>query len=146
MDGRSTIRKPASVLRSIAVVLACAAVASITGAPALGDGTADNVAPVRTPCPKPYDPIAIQSIQLSENPIVAGTSVSGIVTATCNVAAVTAQVGTYRIGVPKTSPGVFRTTVNVPHFIWPGHFTLVVTAIRTDGAKVARTVPIVVRW
>ena len=101
---------------------------------------------MRTPCPKPDDPIAIRSVQISENPIRAGSSVSGVVVATCNVAAVTAQVGTYRIGVPKTSPGIFQTTVRVPHFIWPGRFSLVVTAIRTDGATVSETIPIDVRW
>ena len=96
----------------------------------------------RAPCPKPYDPIEIESVQLSENPIRAGSQVSGTVLATCNVAAVTAQVGSYRIGVPKTSPGVFRTTVNVPTFVWPGKFELVVTAIRTDGATVQKSLPI----
>lgn len=93
-------------------------------------------------CPKPGDPIAIESVKLSENPIRAGTTVSGTVLATCNVAAVTAQVGTYRIGVPKTSPGVFHTTVDVPQIVWPGRFSLIVTAIRTDGLKVSTTIPI----
>lgn len=99
-----------------------------------------------TPCPKPADPIAIQSVTLSEDPIRAGTSVSGTVVATCNVAAVTAQVGTYRVGLPKRSPGIFQTTVAVPRFVWPGHFDLVVTAIRTDGFSIRRSIPIVVRW
>ena len=98
------------------------------------------------PCPKPTDPIAIRSVRISESPIRAGSTVSGTVLATCNVAAVTAQVGTFRIGVPKTSPGVFHTTVQVPHFVWPGRFALVVTAIRTDGATVSETIPIDVRW
>jgi len=105
-----------------------------------------NASPAATVCPKPADPIAIRSVQLSENPIHPGSAVSGTIVATCNVAAVTAQVGTFRIGVPKTSPGIFHTTVNVPHFIWPGRFRLVVTAIRTDGATVSRTIPIDVRW
>jgi hypothetical protein len=98
------------------------------------------------PCPKPGDPIAINDVRISEAPIRAGSTVSGTVLATCNVAAVTAQVGTYRIGVPKAAPGVFRTTVHVPRFVWPGHFALVVTAIRTDGATVSKTMPIDVRW
>ena len=97
-------------------------------------------------CPKSSDPIAIRSVSLSESPIFAGTTVSGTVLATCNVAAVTAQVGTYRIGVPKTSPGVFQTSVDVPHFVWPGHFNLVVTAVRSDGASVSTTIPIDIRW
>ena len=99
-----------------------------------------------TPCPKPADPIKIQSVRLSEDPIRVGTSVSGTVIATCNVAAVTAQVGTFRIGVPKRSPGVFQTTVKVPRLAWPGHFKLIVTAIRTDGFSIHETIPIVVTW
>lgn len=99
-----------------------------------------------TPCPKPADPIKIRSVRISEDPIRVGTSVSGTVIATCNVAAVTAQVGTFRIGVPKRSPGVFQTTVEVPRLAWPGHFKLIVTAIRTDGFSIHETIPIVVTW
>lgn len=102
--------------------------------------------PKSTPCPKPADPIAIESVRLSEDPIRVGTSVSGTVIVTCNVAAVTAQVGTFRIGVPKRSPGVFATTVNVPRLAWPGHFKLIVTAIRTDGLSIHESIPIVVTW
>lgn len=99
-----------------------------------------------TPCPKPADPIAIRSVSISENPIRAGTSVSGTVVATCNVASVTAQVGTFRIKVPKKSPGIFQTTVDVPRLAWPGHFELIVTAIRTDGFSIHESIPIVVTW
>ena len=99
-----------------------------------------------TPCPKPADPIAIQSVRISENPIRVGTSVSGTVVATCNVAAVTAQVGTFRIGVPKRSPGIFQTTVKVPRLALPGHYKLIVTAIRTDSFSIHESIPIVVTW
>lgn len=99
-----------------------------------------------TPCPRPADPIAIESVRISEDPIRAGTSVSGTVVATCNVAAVTAQVGTFRVGLAKRSPGLFETTVKVPRLILPGHFDLVVTAIRTDGFSIRTSIPIVVRW
>ena len=75
-----------------------------------------------------------------------GETVSGTIRATCNVAAVTAAVGTYRIGVPKIGVGVFKTSVRVPSLMWPRKMTLVVTAIRTDGATVATQVPIEVRW
>ena len=126
---------------SIAVVLAAAA----TIARAAGSGTAVP-SPAPTLCPKPADPIAIRSVSISEDPIHAGTSVSGTVIATCNVAAVTAQVGTFRVGLPKRSPGIFTTTVKVPRFVWPGHFDLVVTAIRTDGFSIHRSIPIAVRW
>lgn len=97
-------------------------------------------------CPKPDDPIAIEAVTLSSDPIRAGRPVSGKVLATCNVAAVTAQVGSYRIGVPKVAPGDFETTVVVPRFVLPGRFTLVITAIRTDGATVQTRVPISIRW
>ena len=125
---------------SIAVML----VATATLARAAGSGT---VAPSPSPtlCPKPADPIEIRSVSISEDPIRPGTSVSGMVVATCNVAAVTAQVGTFRVGLPKRSPGIFETTVKVPRLVWPGHFDLVVTAIRTDGLSIRRTIPIVVR-
>jgi hypothetical protein len=102
--------------------------------------------PARYPCPPPDGPIAIESISLSENPIRTGRTVSGTVTATCNVAAVTAAVGTFRIGVPKVAPGLFRTSVFVPLLILPGNYTLVVTAIRTDGATVHTELPVQVRW
>jgi hypothetical protein len=131
------------------LALALAALCAIAGTSVDAAGTRVPVAhpsPAPTYCPKPADPIAIQSVQLSENPIHPGSRVSGTIVATCNVAAVTAQVGTFRVGVPKTSPGIFHTTVDVPHFIWPGRFSLVVTAIRTDGATVSRTIPIDVRW
>ncbi len=127
--------------------LACAAGMLLQVGVAHSEGTpAAHPSAAPTACPKPDDPITIHSVELSQNPIRAGTAVSGVVLATCNVAAVTAQVGSYRINLPKTSPGVFRTTVNVPHLIWPGHFKLVVTAIRTDGATVSETIPIEVRW
>lgn len=97
-------------------------------------------------CPRPGDPISIESVALSDNPMHTGETVSGTVWATCNVAAVTAEVGTYRIGIPKVGVGLFRTSVRVPTFMWPRKLTLVVTAIRTDGATVATQVPIEVRW
>jgi len=108
-----------------------------------GHGAARADAPA---CPKPGDPIAIQSVSLSVDPIRTGRPVSGTVLATCNVASVTAQVGSYRISVPKVAPGVFQTTVDVPRFILPGRFTLVITAIRTDGASVQTSMPIRIRW
>jgi len=124
---------------------ACLAIVCAGGGAAALPATASAHAKT-TPCPKPADPIKIQSVRISENPIRVGTTVSGTVIATCNVAAVTAQVGTFRIGVPKRSPGVFQTTVKVPRLAWPGHFKLIVTAIRTDGLSIRETIPIVVTW
>ena len=112
----------------------------------LAIGAAIVIMGASAPCPKPQDPMKIESITLSDNPIHTGEYVSGTVLATCNVAAVTATVGSYRIGVPKIAAGTFRTTVKVPYFVWPGHFTVVVTAIRADGATIQTQVPIEVRW
>ena len=131
----------------IAIACASGIAAALPGPDADKTSTAHaSASPKATPCPKPADPIAIQSVRLSEDPIRAGTSVSGTVIATCNVAAVTAQVGTFRIGFPKRSPGVFQTTVKVPRLAWPGRFDLVVTAIRTDGYSIHESIPIVVTW
>jgi len=135
------LNKARGAAAAIAIALAAFGVA---GTDALG--TPQPAHSTRVPCPKPGDPIAIQSVWISANPIHRGTSVSGTVVATCNVAAVTVQAGTYRIGMPKVSPGVFKTTVYVPWFVWPGKFSLVVTAIRTDGATVTQSMPIVVSW
>lgn len=115
---------------AVAALLACSA-------PALA---------ARYPCPPPDGPIAIEAIAISENPVRTGRTVSGTVTATCNVAAVTATVGTFRIGLPKVAPGLFKTSVFVPLLVLPGNYTLVVTAIRTDGATVHTELPIQVRW
>ena len=131
----------------LAIACASGIAAAVPGPDADKASTAHApAAPKATPCPKPADPIAIQSVRISESPIRAGTSVSGTVIATCNVAAVTAQVGTFRIGLPKRSPGIFRTTFKVPRLAWPGHFDLIVTAIRTDGFSIRESIPIVVAW
>jgi len=135
-------------------ITACLAIACASGIAAAGPGpnaakpasapASPSASPTR--CPKPADPIAIQSVRISESPIRPGTSVSGTVIATCNVAAVTAQVGTFRIGLTKRSPGHFQTTFRVPRLALPGHFKLIVTAIRTDGFSIHESIPIVVAW
>lgn len=142
----SAVRDAARALAATSIAIALALLGPVAQATPAAPTAGKAPAPAATPCPKPTDPIAIDSVTISEDPILAGTSVSGTVVATCNVAAVTAQVGTFRIGVPKRSPGIFTTTVEVPHLVWPGRFKLVVTAIRTDGFSVAKTIPITVRW
>jgi len=131
----------------VCLVVACASGIALAG-PGAGkiSGKSASPAPKATLCPKPADPIAIRSVRLSENPIKAGTSVSGTVIATCNVAAVTAQVGTFRVGMAKRSPGVFQATIKVPRIALPGRFRLIVTAIRTDGFSIHESIPIVVTW
>ena len=145
MTGRSVIAWIAGMLVALACPNCIAAAGSGPDADKHATTTA-SPAPKPTVCPKPADPIAIRSVSISEDPIRVGTSVSGTVVATCNVAAVTAQVGTFRIGVPKKSPGIFQTTVKVPRVAWPGHFKLIVTAIRTDGFSIHESIPIVVTW
>jgi hypothetical protein len=89
----------------------------------------------------------IQYVALSENDMHAGDTVTGTVITTVNVAAVTAQAGGYRISLPKIAPGTFRTTVLVPRlWDWDWRGDVTVTAIRTDGATIERSVPIEVRW
>lgn len=97
-------------------------------------------------CPRPRDPISIDSVTLSDNPVHTGESVSATVRASCNVAAMTASIGSYRIGVPKISAGLFQKTVRVPYFIMPGRVSVTVTAIRTDGATVDTRFPVDIRW
>lgn len=142
-------RTTAAWITGACIVIASASTLAVAlPAPDTGKSPSASASPSPKPtlCPRPADPIAIRSVRLSEDPIRAGTSVSGTVIATCNVAAVTAQVGTFRIGVPKRSPGIFQTTVKVPRLAWPGHFKLVVTAIRTDGYSIHESIPIVVSW
>jgi hypothetical protein len=114
--------------------------------------SAPNQRPIAAPaakatqCPRPGDPIRIDAVEISDNPMTMGETVSGTVLATCNVAAVTAQIGSYRVGIPKVGVGVFKTTVRVPFVLLPGKFVVVVTAIRTDGFTVSSYLPIEVRW
>jgi hypothetical protein len=92
-------------------------------------------------------PIAIKSITLSDNPMRARESVTGTVVTTLNVASVTAQAGTFRVSVPKVSPGKFQTTVQVPRlFWWSWRGNVAVRAIGSDGASVEQDVPIEVKW
>ena len=96
---------------------------------------------------RPNDPIVIQWVALSENDMHAGDSVTGTVITSVNVAAVTAQAGTYRLSVPKIGPGTFRKTMQVPRlWDWDWRGSVTITAIRTDGATVETNIPIEVRW
>ncbi|MBC5808493.1 MAG: hypothetical protein DLM53_10830 [Candidatus Eremiobacter antarcticus] len=89
------------------------------------------------------DPIRIESIALSSDTVRGGEVASAKVITTSNAASVTARIGTYVVSVPKTAPGVFALSVTVPHVLIPGQtVNVVVTAIRTDGASVQRSVPI----
>jgi hypothetical protein len=109
-------------------------------------GSAHSARTIHAACPRPTDPIAIQSIGLSSNSIQTGRPVTGTIVATCNVAAMTARVGTYQIGVPKVAPGLFRTTIVVPPVVFPGRYVVVFTAIRTDGATLSKNISVEVHW
>jgi hypothetical protein len=96
---------------------------------------------------RPDDPIAIQTVVLSEHDMRAGDTVTGIVITTVNVAAVTAQAGGYRVSLPKVAPGTFRTSVQVPRlWDWDWRGDVTITAIRTDGATVEAAIPVEIRW
>ncbi|MDQ2817448.1 MAG: hypothetical protein M3T49_04455 [Candidatus Eremiobacteraeota bacterium] len=55
----------------------------------------------------------------------------------------TARVGTIEVAVPKIAPGTFHMEVRVPHLpLFNGRMNIVFTAIRADGVRAERTVPI----
>jgi hypothetical protein len=65
------------------------------------------------------------------------------VVTTSNAAALTAQVGTYRVHVPRIAPGIFETSLTVPRMVVPHHkVAILLTAIRADGATSHRTVSV----
>ncbi len=93
------------------------------------------------------DPVRIASLFLSSRTLHAGDVVVAQVVTTSNAAAVTARVGTYRVGIPKIQPGIFQTALvipNVPHVMRAKH-EIVFTAIRTDGATTSRSLTIDLR-
>jgi hypothetical protein len=86
------------------------------------------------------DPVAITAVSYVPHQIKPGDTVLAQVTCTSNVAAVTAQVGNFRVPLAKRAPGIFQTHIYVPRPLPFGpHQTVVVTAIRADGATVQRT-------
>jgi len=89
------------------------------------------------------DPVRITAINFSPSEPKRGDIVTAQVTCSSNAAAVTVAVGTIRVSVPKKAPGIFRAQLHVPTFaLYPAHQTVIVTAIRTDGATVQRTVSV----
>jgi hypothetical protein len=93
------------------------------------------------------DPVRITSVALSARTLHAGDVVVAHVVTTSNVAAVTAQVATFRVLIPKIHPGIFETAMVVPSvpFIFRTTHQVVFTAIRTDGASVSRSLSIKLR-
>lgn len=92
------------------------------------------------------DPVRITSVTFDPSHPAAGDAVSAQIVCTSNAAAVTAKVGTIVVNVPKRAPGIFSTTLRVPVLpIYSAHQTVIITAIRTDGAKAQRTISVDLR-
>jgi hypothetical protein len=86
------------------------------------------------------DPVRITSVVFDPSHPAAGDMVSAQIVCTSNAAAVTAKVGTIVINVPKRAPGIFSTALRVPVLpLYSAHETVIITAIRTDGAKTQRS-------
>ena len=87
----------------------------------------------------------IVSYVLSSSIFHPGDKVTGDVVTSSNAASVTAQVGTITVAVPKVAPGKFHLLMQLPSMpLPPGNAKLIITAIRTDGTRTTREVPITV--
>jgi hypothetical protein len=103
--------------------------------------------PPGVPYAAPGDPVRIESVQLSSNDVKAGDVASGLVITTSNAAAMLARVGSYQVNVPRVNIGTFALSVRVPWFPLPVyHTTIVVIAIRADGATAQQTVSLKVHY
>jgi hypothetical protein len=92
------------------------------------------------------DPVRITSVVFDPSHPAAGDTVSAQIVCTSNAAAVTAKVGTIIVNVPKRAPGIFRTTLRVPELpLYSAHQTVIITAIRMDGAKTQRSISVDLR-
>ncbi len=134
-------RKSASWSARIAV--AASAAACIIGAgsgPSLATG---DPLPPGVPYASNTDPVRIVSVSYKPEWIERGGTVTARVVCTSNAAAVTGQVGTVRVLFPKKAHGIFVATLHVPALpFYPAHQDVVITAIRTDGATVQRTISV----
>jgi len=109
------------------------------------DGLSGGALPDGVPYASEKDPVQIVSYVLSSTIIHPGDKVTGDVTTSSNAASVTAQVGTITIPVPKIAPGKFHLLMQLPSIpLPPGDAKLIITAIRTDGKRTTREVPITV--
>jgi hypothetical protein len=92
------------------------------------------------------DPVRITAVSFDPAHPGAGDLVSAQIVCTSNAAAVTAKVGTLVVNVPKRAPGIFRTTLRVPSLpLYSTHQTVIITAIRTDGATDRRAITVDLR-
>jgi len=111
------------------------------------DGAAGhNGLPAGVPYASDTDPVRITAVNFSPSEPKRGDTVTAEVTCSSNAAAVTVAVGTIRVLVPKKAPGIFRTQLHVPAFaFYSSHQTVIITAIRTDGATAQRTISVDIR-
>ena len=101
--------------------------------------------PAGVPYASDSDPVQIVSYVLSSTIIHPGDKVTGDVVTSSNAASVTAQVGSITVAVPKIAPGKFHLLLQLPSMpLPPGAARLIITAIRTDGQRTTREVPITV--
>jgi hypothetical protein len=102
--------------------------------------------PPGVPYAGPNDPIAITSVDLSSDVVQAGSLATGRVLTTSNAAAMLARVGSYQVNVPRVDIGTFLLTMRVPKLFFPSYkATIVLIAIRADGATAEQTVSVKVR-
>jgi hypothetical protein len=86
----------------------------------------------------------IVSVQLSNQTVHSGDTVSGIVITSSNVASVEARVANFSIGVPKVGVGRFSLDYVVPFvpFFFHGKYDLTLIARDTAGHKTTRKIPL----
>lgn len=103
---------------------------------------ADNLPPGVTYA-SDTDPVRIVAVSFDPEHPSRGDTVQAQITCTSNAAAVTARVGTIVVNVPKKAPGIFAATLRLPPLpFYASHQDVVITAIRTDGAKTQRTISV----
>jgi hypothetical protein len=117
-----------------------------TAAPS-ASATPSQTPPPTPPIAAPNAPPRIVAIQISNQTVHVGDTISGSVVTSSNVASVEARIATFSIGVPKVGVGRFALRYVVPDvpFFFHGEYQLMVTARNTAGAAVSTVVPIVVQ-
>ena len=92
------------------------------------------------------DPVRITSLTYWPAHVERGGTVVARVVCTSNAAAVTAKVGSVVVNLPKQAPGIFRARLHVPLLpFYSSHQSVIITAIRTDGATTHKTLSVDVR-
>ncbi|MDE2571904.1 MAG: hypothetical protein KGM44_05195 [bacterium] len=92
----------------------------------------------------PGDPPRIFRLEISDDTVTPGETVSGKVVTTTNVAAVTARIATMSMRLRRDDFGVFTLTYRVPHlpFFLKRDYQIVVTAATADGRTATASLPI----